>query len=207
MNKKKIPVNKIIPLALALIIVGFLAKNITQITYAVMVEADPDVVITIDDGQITQEGNLFGDELWYPGKEKNGIIRIKNNNTLKGVEISNLGLKTKLLSADENYDPTMVYTSFLNNMLLTIKKGRLAVFDNSIVENKTLAELYYKENSSSNDLSKEVFLLSEGEEFTINKESFVDFRYTLRMDEAAENELENMQATVDLLINVNDIIE
>lgn len=178
-----------------------LLSCILTITYAYTDdEKNPDVVITIDSKEnIKQTGSLFGDELWYPGKIKKGIIRICNQcNSLKTTTISSLGVGVDLKKARLGYDKETVYNSFLKNMKLTIVKGKLLIFDHNVIENKSFTELLYKPNDSNYTGCK----LDDSEQFSIKKDDSIDLKYELTMDKSSGNELQDLSASVNFYINV-----
>lgn len=183
------------------LIVGFFANDIIEATYATMTESKPNVEITIDqNGQILPlKGDLFGDSLWYPGKVDSGVIRIYNN--FKRMKISNVGLGVKMITTRDGYDPDMVYNSFIDHMQLTVKKGKLAIFDKDIIDRKTFRDLLYTAgNSQQTGLN-----LADSDQFYINKNDFVDLKYTLLMDEESGNELQRLSSKVSFMINVNEL--
>ena len=83
-NKKKL-VKTIFEFLVFTLIMGFIVTQFMGTTYAVMSPGNPNVVITIDkDGRVSQEGNLFGDDLWYPTEEgRDGVIRITKKQSLR----------------------------------------------------------------------------------------------------------------------------
>lgn len=183
-----------------ILVVGFFANDIIDITYGAFNGSEPNIIITKNtDGTTSKSGNLFGDELWYPDKAVTGVIRIDNQ--YKRMKITNLGVNVTQIQANLDYDLDTIRNSFLNNMKLTIKKGRLLSFDKTIVDNKSLGELLYK----SDDDSLNGFILDEEDRFTISKNDFIDLEYTLYMDKDAGEELEAISADVPFYINVNEV--
>ena len=150
-----------------------------KITYAT--NQQPNVIITIDGKERTITGSLYGNDLWYPGKEVSGIIRIDSKNNCK---VTGIGLSI------ENQDNNTV-NSFLNNMILTIEKGNLVGFDKVLVDKKSFASL----------CNGGVFLDAKNQ-FTVLKNNPVDLKYTLVMDKRAGNELENLSIPVRFLLNI-----
>lgn len=167
-----------------------LVYGVSSITYANTSEGSPNIIVTIKpDGSYSCDGNLFGNSFWYPGYEESGIIRIVNN--YKKAGIGDLALNVDLLEFQPDLSRDIVYNSFINNMKLTIEKGSLLSFEPPFVKDKSLAEL-----------------LMEGINFPtsiINLSSTMDFKYTLKMDEKATNELENVIAKVDFTFNAAEI--
>jgi len=162
-------------------VLSCLVYGIGSITYADKNPQSPDVLITYNaNGKSgVEKANLFGDELWYPGKEKTGLIRINNN--FRKIEIESLGLDIDIKQFNQDFLKDMVYNSFLNNMKLTIIKDNL-IFDDIIADEETLAEL-----------------IKDG--ININTIGPIDLNYTLKMDKAAGNELQNLIANVTFVIN------
>lgn len=193
-NKKRLN-EMIFNFLFLLIIGGFLANNIVGMTYAIA-DQEPNLIITINkDGQFIQNGNLFGDELWYPGKTESGVIRIINQ--YKNVNITNLGLDVKLKAYKTEYDKEVVYNSFLDNMKMTIEKGTLLVFNTTILNNESIIKLVNK----SDDDRYNGFELEESNQLSISKDHSIDLKYTLYMDAESGEELEGLNTSVDLLIN------
>ncbi len=184
--------NKRILLVFATVMVlGYLFYSLANITYASISHDKVTVNINIDgSGHVSQQGSLLGKELWYPGKKVSGIVRI---NSLKGIKISSLGLNVDLISCKPGYSKTMVKNSFLRNMRLKVEKGKLLSFSNTIINNRSLYEL----------VSGNGRLLKGFGQLTINRQNFIDLRYTLAMDEQAGNELESVKASVDFVINTD----
>lgn len=168
-----------------MVVLGCLIYGIGSITYATDNTSQPDATITIDqNGQSSSIGDLFNGSLWYPGYQKEGILRIVNN--YKKASINDLGLDVKV---GEN----SVYDSFIDNMRLTIEKGNLFDFTEVIAKNKTLREIL-----------KEGISFSPG---AINIRNSMDFKYILKMVETAPNELENISALITFTFNAGEIIE
>ena len=183
-------IKKLINIVYFLVIIGCFAYGIASVTYAsTHFGRNPDVNIIINNsGSHATEGDLFSEELFYPGKEKQGIIRITNNYIKANVH--DLGVNVALNSFKEMYSEDVVYDSFLDHMKLTIKKGRLLAFDKVIVDNKSIGEL----------LSDGIPLKDLG---NINLGNSMDLEYTLKMDEAAGNELQLLSADIDFIINAS----
>lgn len=170
-------------------VVCFITQGIVKLTYANSEKGSPDFIITINkSGGLDYQGNLFGNGLWYPGAEKIGVIRINNNYQL--ARISDLGLNVDIINVKEGYDKTQVTNSFLDNMNLTVKKGSMFVFENTILDGKTFFEL-------CNGVE-----LVDSQQFSINTAYPVDLEYRLKMDEEAGDELERLEASVDFKIGV-----
>ena len=171
------------------IIMGFIVAELMGSTFALESQGNPDVVVTIDEnGQIYQEGNLFGDYLWYPDeKGRDGVIRIYNN--YRSTKLTSLGVSVNLISYNPSYLETEVYQSFLTHMRLTIKKGRWFDFSEiSIINDKSLADFL-------NGIT-----LAQNEQLSITATNPIDLKYTLRMDEEAGNNLQSLIANVSFSI-------
>lgn len=198
-NRKKL-FKIILEFLVVILVVGFFANDIIKITYAALTDTEPDVIITKDsDGITSQTGNLFGNESWYPDKEVKGVIRIDNQ--FKRMKITNLGVDVKQIQANSNYDLDTIRASFLKNMKLTIKKGKLLSFgDKAIVDNKSLSELLYR----SSDDNYNGFVLAEDNQFIIDKNDSIDLEYTLYMDKDTGEELEAISAKVPFFINIEE---
>ena len=168
-----------------------ITTSIMQTTYSTSSQSNPDLVVTINsDGGITTEGNLFGDDLWYPGKEKSGVIRISN--FFKVIDASNISFEVDLKKYNEKYAKEAIYNTFNSMMRLSLSKGKLDIFSQNIVDKVSLGQLV------------DGFNIEEGKRFTIDKNDFVDLKYTLTMDEEAGNELQGITAVISMLVNVNE---
>jgi len=190
---------------LPILFLSWALGNFLGTTYARNSGQEPDVVITVNqDGSTSQEGNLFGDAIWIPGSEQSGIIRIQNQ--FQKFEVTNLGVAVELLRFKEGYGRDIVYDSFLRNMKLIIEKGKLLDFwsPQRIVDNKSLAELAYEAGNQG----RQGYTLKESDRFSIDKNDFVDLKYTLSMDyENSGNELQGIKANLSLLINAHEKAE
>jgi hypothetical protein len=189
MKKKKKLYKTISEFIVFTLIMGFIVTELMGTTYATLSTGNPDAIVTINkDGHISQQGNLFGDELWYPDeKGRDGVIRIINN--YRSTKLTNLGVSVKLNNFRDGYTETEVRQSFLNHMRLTIKKGRLLEFgDDSIINDISLADFL-------NGIA-----LDENNQINISASSPLDLKYTMRMDEDAGNELQSMSAEVSFII-------
>lgn len=171
------------------LIMGFIVTQLMGTSFAAMSSGNPDVVITIDNnGQISQQGNLFGDDLWHPDETgRDGVIRIYNN--YRNTRLTNLGVSVKLNSYKNGYTETEVYQSFINHMRLTIKRGRWLEFgETSIIYDKPLAEFLNG------------IILEQNDQLSITSSNPIDLKYTMRMDEDAGNNLQDLEADVSFLI-------
>lgn len=163
------------------------------VTQAIGTRGNPNVVITITGQEhISCKGNIFGEALWYPGRGESGIIRIKNN--WVPVDISRMGLNVDLERYEKGFGKDEVFQSFLKNMKLTIQQGKLLEFDRNIVKEKSLSELLYDQGGV--ELGDTGFKVGAGDS--------IDLKYTLLMDKASGNELENLSASVDFVIDIGE---
>lgn len=191
MKYKKKLLNRVIGFLVFTLIMGFVATGVMGNTFATVANGEPDVVVTIDaNGHISQQGNLFGDELWYPDeKGRDGIIRIYNN--YKNTKLTSLDVAVKINKFREEYKEDYIRQSFLNHMKLTIKKGRWLEFGKtSIVNDRSLADFLNG------------ILLESKDQIRINSANPLDLKYTMRMDEEAGNELQSLSADVSFLITI-----
>jgi hypothetical protein len=162
----------------------------SSITYALVSQTRPDVIVQIDgNGKITQSGDIYAGAVWYPGFSKSGIIRLENN--FRKIRISDLALDVDIDNIDKS---NPIYDSFVNNMILTISKGRLSVFDTVLVKNKSFSELLSGENHSDG-----------AQQFLIVKGYSVDLKYDLLMDQDSGNELMDLSASATFCIKMNEI--
>ncbi len=171
----------------------------SNITYALIDNGKPDVIVLINkDGSISQSGDLYGEEMWYPGYSVDGLIRIENN--YKRIDVKNLGLTVDLAKNVDSAHKGLVYDSFVNNMRLTITKGRLLVFNDVIIENTRLSDILLDpDNSSGKGIE-----LDSSRKFSIGKGDSVDLKYTLQMDMDSGNELEDISADINFMIKLNE---
>ncbi len=183
MKYKKNLFYRILGFVVFTLIMGFIATGVMENTFATPSNGEPDVIVTIDaNGHISQEGNLFGEDLWYPNeKGRDGIIRIYNN--YRETKLTSLGVEVELNKED------YIYQSFLKHMKLTIKKGRWLDFgETSLVNDKSLGDFLRGITLEKND------------QLSITSVHPLDLKYTMRMDEEAGNELQNLTAQVSFMI-------
>lgn len=172
-------------------------QGLVQITYANANMNKPDVVITINsDGRMSCEGNLLGSELWYPGKEASGVIRICNN--FRATVLKDFGLSVTLNSSKPGIDRDYVNTSFLNNMKLTLMRGKLLIFNETVYEDRSFMQLVNNTNGGEADG------YSEALNCKIPRNDSIDFNYILRMDGESGDELENLSASVEVRLNLQE---
>ncbi len=195
-KKHKRNVKVILSLIAILFCFGFIT-----LTYANTSLSSPDVTITIDgNGQTTYTGNLFGNELWYPDMEVDGIIRIYNN--YRTVTLKDLGVNVMLTGYQSGFNPDSVYQSFLDNMKLTVSKGRFLVFDQPLFTERSFSQMPSYGGLPVGDPS--------GEEMNYNiripGKDTIDLKYTLHMDEQSGDELENLTAAVNLELKLAEEI-
>lgn len=189
MSKKKRTAHRLVNFIIAISIGVCIFLGASSITYALVNQDKPDVVVQIDkNGRITQSGDMYADALWYPGFSKSGVIRLENN--FKRIKVTDLSLDVNLADVSDN----TVYTSFINNMILTISKGKLLAFDDILVRDKSFSELI----SDTGDTS-------DAHQFYIDKGDTVDLKYDLYMDMDSGNELMNLTADIAFRVNLNDV--
>jgi hypothetical protein len=189
MKSKKRLFKTILEFLVLTLIMGFTVTWFMGTTYAVMSPGNPDVIVTIDgNGQISQEGNLYGSGLWYPDeKGRDGIIRIYNN--YRSTRLTNLGVVVELNSYNQDYTELEVKQAFLSHMRLTIKKGQWLEFGEvPIVYDKPLADLMNG------------IILENNDQLSITASKPLDLKYTMRMDEDAGNNLQSLSAEVSFII-------
>ena len=190
-------VRKLMNIVLIGMIIFCFYQGLVQITYANANMNKPDVVITIhSDGRMSCEGNLLGSELWYPGKEASGVIRIYNN--FRATVLKDFGLSVTLNKSELGIDRDYVNTSFLNNMKLTLMRGKLLIFNETVYEDRSFMQLVNNTDGSE----------AAGYPQTMNCKipgnDSIDFNYILRMDEESGDELENLSASVELRLNLQE---
>jgi hypothetical protein len=191
---------RIYSIAFIIIIAVLILSSIVNIAYASPWQKEVDVTIVIDkDGMHTTKGNLFAEDLWYPGKTDVGVIRVVNNSNRK-IQIHDVGLIVELKKTAEEYSKDTVYNSFIDNMKLTIKKGNLLVFKETILDNLAISNILYKQNDRANA----GFKLKESDKFNLMKDGTIDLEYTLAMDDKSGEELENLVADLIFIINVDE---
>ncbi len=198
MKSKKNFFKMIMEFLVIVLIVGFFAGDIVEMTYASLTEETPDVIVTIKaDGSISQEGNLLElkkdqSYMWYPGRQVDGVLRIYNQSN-RSVKISSLGLKVEINNTKEGYSIDQVKDEFLDSMYLTITKGKLFDFEaSSIVDNKFL------------DMINSSVTLKDTNKFTVGNNVSIDLKYSVLMDKEAGNELQDLSANVIFIINASE---
>jgi len=184
---------KLRKLTAILVLTGIiLGVALTWDTGRVFSSNDPDVTVYVH-GDGTRGGPMFtgngepGDGLWAPGKTAKGVMRIYNNYSSK-IRVDNLGLSLELAKLkDGEYEPVnpvgseeneALIKKFAESMKLTIRKGRLLVF-NSTIYDKSFYEMLYRKGSS-------IFTgynLPALDSFDIAPGDYVDLEYTVHMKE------------------------
>lgn len=168
----------------------------------------PDVNLYIH-GEGSEGGPIFtgsgntGDGPWYPGRTHSGTIRIHNNYS-QSVKVNNLGLTMELERLAEGRDFEKVsdeglLDTFAKNMELTIKRGRLLVFSETVFDG-TFKDMLYKKD----DPGHRGYDLPANKAFSIGKNDHVDLEYSVHMKEEAGNELQGLKATVNFSINCHE---
>ena len=190
MSKKKNSANRLVNFIVIISLGVCILLGASSITYALVNQAKPDVIVQIDNnGNITQSGDIYAGALWYPGYSKSGVIRLENN--FRRISVTDLGLDVNINNVDKS---NPVYDSFINNMILTISKGKLSVFDTVLVKEKSFSELLSGGENSG-----------DAQQFFIEKGDSVDLKYDLLMDPDSGNELMNLSANATFCINMNEI--
>lgn len=196
MSKKRKTIRRWMNLIMAISLGTCIFLGASSITYALINQDKPDVVVHIDEnGKITQSGDMYEGALWYPGFSKSGIVRVVNN--FKRIKVSDLGLEVDINNVDRD---NPVYDSFLDNMILTISRGKMLVFNDILVKGKSLSELLANADSDYNNLQ-----LDGSQQFYIEKGDTVDLKYELYMDTDSGDELENLTAKMAFCVNLNEI--
>lgn len=203
----KIQILKITSLLLLIVITftSFFYTN-NQIAYANN-KIQPDLTLYIH-GEKSNGGPIFhtkgniGNGLWAPGITRSGTIRIYNNYSDR-IKVTNLGLKIKLEKLQgEEYTPVedeKLYELYAKSMKLTIKKGTMLIFTNTIYDKSFFEMLYIKDNKNYQGYD-----LPLKNKFNIRKNKYIDLEYTVHMDENAGNELQGLKATVAFIINSHE---
>ncbi|MEA4845704.1 MAG: S-layer homology domain-containing protein [Clostridiaceae bacterium] len=190
MSKKKRTANRLVNFIVIISLGVCILLGASSITYALVSQAKPDVIVQIDNnGKITQSGDIYANATWYPGFSKSGIVRLENN--FKRIKITDLGLDVDINNINK-WDP--IYDSFVKNMILTISKGKLSMFDAVLVKGKSFSELLSGAENSG-----------DTQQFFIEKGDSVDLKYDLLMDIDSGNELEDLSANVTFRVNMDEI--
>lgn len=177
--------------------IGILLCLSGSLTYAYYMPHSPDVVVSIDKkGQINYTGKMFDNSLWYPGKEADGIIRIKNE--FKRITVTDLAVQLKLLKWKEGYNRDFVEDSFLQHMKFSVTKDNVLFQNRSLIRNQSLSDFLYREGYES---YQGCHLDNEGQ-FIVDKGGFVDLKYYMVMDWESGNELQDMMVNLDVSITV-----
>ncbi len=166
-----------------------------KFTYALINQDMPDVIVKIDRyGNVTQSGDMYAGTLWYPGFSKSGIIRLENN--FRRIKVADLYLDVELKGVSND---NSVYDSFVNNMFMTISRGSRLVFDDILVDHKSLSQIM------SNAVNADSSAQDGANQFYIEKGDSADLKYDLLMHLESGEELENLSANLDFSINMNEI--
>lgn len=170
--------------------VACLVFALAGITYATVENVEPNVLIRINgEGEVTCSGNLFGGELWYPGREEHGIIRVSSE---IGARLSSLGFDISLKQYQPLYSRDTVYQSFLDHMKLTVKKGSFLVFTSTLLDKASLSSIVVNDG----------IFLDTSDQIRLPLGESIDLQYTLKMDEESGEELEDVTASVAFKINL-----
>lgn len=190
MSKKKGAASRFFNLVIIISLGVCILLGASSITYALVNQVNPDVIVQIDNnGKVTQSGDMYDGASWYPGYSKSGVIRLENN--FKKIGVSDLGLYVDINNIEKG---NPIYDSFMNNMILTISKGKLSVFDAILVKGKSFSDMLSGPENSGNH-----------QQFFIEKGTSVDLKYDLLMDMDSGNELMNLSANVTFCVNMNEI--
>ncbi|GEM_PF-1169554 len=186
-----------------LVFLAMVTYGVVTITVATYSDEEPNyaVYITMEGNSpsIQTSGNLFGNDLWYPAKQQSGIIRIING-TPFSVQVNSLGVSVALNKVKSGEDFATVEESFLKNMIFTIQIKKLYIFNDTVIKNLSFYDLLYREN----DPAFSGISLNSGDAFKVPANSYLDLFYTLKMSEESGDELEELTATVDFLINISE---
>jgi len=198
-TEKRVYLFRLIDISLFAFVGVWLLYSLLNITFANENQATPNVIVTINtNGSISNHGSLFGDHLWYPGKEESGIIRIQNN--YKKIRVTGMGLNISLNGYQQEYGEEMVMASFLKNMKLIVKKGKFLYFNKVILDNIKFLDLV---NNGINDIFNGL-VLEESDSFNIGKSDSIDLKYTIRMDEDAGAEMQSLSANIQFIIDFGE---
>ena len=198
MKNRKAMIVRVLEIIVAAMIIFSFAQGLITIAYANTRMYKPDVSVTIlKNGQTTCSGDLFGKELWYPGKKVNGVLRIYNN--FRTVALKDLNLKVTLNRVNEGVDRDTAYQSFLRNMKFTVKKEKLILFNETLFENRSLRQMA---GAGAGNKKKES--RNEPGMGYLRNNDFIDLSYSMYMDEKAGDELENLTATVEVLLDMEE---
>ena len=164
-----------------------------NISYANMQHDEPNVLVSIDsNGNCTTQGNLFGNELLYPGKQITGTIRITSESA---ATISNLSLNINIDNYKKKYLKETVYDSFTSNLFLSAKKGFI-IFNDIIFEDIALSCF----------TSNEGYALKESNQITIVPGKSTELLYTLSMSEEAGDELEGIISSISYVFRTESTV-
>lgn len=159
-----------------------------RVTHAAQTAGEPNYIIMIDrNGNISSAGNLFGNDLWYPGKEESGVIRIISASPVK---ISKFGFDIHINSHKPDYSTETIYRSFINQMKLSLQRGRMLVFKQTLLDSQCFSNI-------TSGLS-----LDKPKQLTIQSGNSIDLKYTLYMSDEAGEELEQVSANVKLIMDL-----
>ncbi|RKL63770.1 S-layer homology domain-containing protein [Thermoanaerobacteraceae bacterium SP2] len=163
---------------------------------------DPDVELNVSGGG-SSGGAMFGGGLWAPGATETGTMRLHNNH-FERVRVNSFGIYMKLERILDEEPETIaphsdLYEAFAKNMKLTIKKGRLLAFSDTVFDGSFFELLY-----ESGDETYRGYALLEEDRFNINKNDSEDLEYTVHMDEKAGNYMQGLKAMVAFLVNMDE---
>ncbi|MCT4593285.1 MAG: S-layer homology domain-containing protein [Anaeromicrobium sp.] len=161
-------IKKIISLILILIF------SLTNVAYAT-------------DVGISWNGNAFGDEPWYPGKDHKGELTIYNNE-FKSIKVHNISVaildikkNNNIVSKESSYYMELK-NDFSKNMYIAIKDRNKNIFSKNTL----------------NYLMKNPVRLN----YTVNKGKPLKLDYVIFMDENAPNSLQGLDVDMEFRFNV-----
>jgi hypothetical protein len=203
----KVYLSKAFEILSTVIIIVLLVAGVLNITYAAAKNSDEKynyVKVTIhgnngagnDKHKYKVEGNLFGKNLWYPGYIETGKIEIVNK-AGKEIDIDNIGVKVTLADPKNN---DAVYKSFAESMIFSIDISQYYFLKESIISNKSISELLYKDGSSKYN----GYELNDNSKVNLKNDNSIVLDYNLAMDINAGNELMDVTADIEVTINIEE---
>ncbi len=147
-------------------------------------------------GPVFTDSSVMGGTVWAPGVEKSGTIRIYNDYS-ETVNVDRLGMTMKL-ERDSQQAESGIYDEYAKDMKLTIERGRMLVFNDTIFSG-SFYDMLYESGSSVH----QGYALSPADRFSIASGDHADLKYTAKMDEGAGNGIQGLIAKADLLVNMS----
>jgi hypothetical protein len=203
----KVYLSKALDILSTVAIVVLLTAGVLNITYAAVKNNDEKynyVKVTIhgnngvgnDKEKYKVQGNLFGRNLWYPGYVENGKIEIVNK-AGKEIDIDNIGVKVTLADPKNN---DAIYKSFAENMIFSIDNSQYYFLKESLISNKSISELLYKDGS----IKYNGYELNDNNKVKLKDDNSIELDYSLAMDIKAGNELMNVTADIEVTIDFEE---